>query len=443
MKNLRRLLPLILSLCGVALFAQEITLSEAVASKDYERLIAIYKTSTLDASETATVIREISAAKQKFRKAFMQAVFEKKATDTTVGSFLQNELMRLIKEKEVEDDVEYTKLCLKVAAINSASDIIFAIAPYLVHPRETIRAEANAAVAAKKDERIFLILSELIAKENNIDKIYAMETLMALKDDRAVPALLQELANPNKSVRFFALKAIEAIGSDKAQYAVIEIAQKDADEEMRLKAVSVLRLFKTSPVFYALQNLVKDANLSVRAKALDSALEQKNKRFASALSEGLAREVDAAQKLALLQGLIALSSGGGMKGIYTILKNETSENLLVWALYTCNKIGDKGCDEHLLRLLETRKEDAIQIECVLGLSLRKQQKHLAALFAVLSDTQRSAVVRSAAIASIAAFDTEASILPLFTIYEREKEPNIRAQMRVLFVNLMQAKLKKL
>jgi HEAT repeat protein len=415
----------------------------ALAGKDEDKVIEIFKARDLSEEELDKITDWFDDKKEKYRKRYLYAIRDKKAASPAAGKHIHREMMRLIKENLVEDDLDYTIACLTAASPNKNSDLIYAVAPFLVHPQAKLRAEANKVVAVKKDERIYPLIGQLLAGENAIDKIYAMETLLALKDERAVPLLLLQLSNPNKNVRYFALKTLEAIGSDKAQHGVIHAAEGDADEEVRLKGVEILRNFKTGAVTSALQKLISDKNLAVRSLALESALFQKNKTYANAISDQLAHETENAQKHALLRGLFTLGSGGGMNGVLTLLKKETDQELLLWSAYACNRFNESKCAEPLSAVITNPQSEAIMIESLSALGTFKQKKHLPVLFTVAQNDKHSGLIRSAALASIQQYDTDASIPPLFELYTKEKDQPMRVQIRVLITDLMRRKLPKI
>jgi HEAT repeat protein len=418
-------------------------LDSAIAGDDASMAIDIYTSTALNDEETETLVEWIAKAKEKYRKRLTRQISDKQRTDAASGKHIHNELLRLIKENKVEDDIDYTELCLKVAGPNKNPDLIYTIAPFLVHPQASLRAEANRAVAIRRDERIYPLVGQLLAADNAIDKIYAMETLLALKDERAVPLLLLQLSNSNKNVRYFALKTLEAIASDKAQYGVIHLAQNEADEEVRLKAVEILRQFKTGPVFSALQKLISDGKIPIRARALESALAQNDKRYANAISEQLVRETEIAQKHALLRGLLALGSGGGMNGVLALLKKENDVDLLLWSAHACIRFNEQRCADPVSHLLATSPEETIVLEALVALGVFRQKKHLQQLLSVLHDASRAQIVRSAALASIMQYDSEATMQQLFVTYDQEKEQAIRVQVKLYLVDLMKRKLPKL
>jgi len=416
---------------------------KALVAKDEDGVIAVFKAYELNDEDIEAVNRFFSDKKVSYRKRYVLTMRDKPATNAAAGKFLNDEILRLMKENRVEDDLDYTKACLEAAAANKNPDLIYAVAPFLVHPRSELRAEANKAVAAKRDERIYPLIGQLLAGENTIDKIYAMETLLALKDERAVPLLLLQLSNANKNVRYYALKTLEAIASDKAQFGVIHLAEVDSDEEVRLKAIAVLRPFKTGPVFSALQRLLSDKNRAVRARALESALLQNNKNYANAISEQLARETEPTQKHALLQGLFKLGSGGGMSGVLALLKRESDSELLLWAAFACTRFNESRCADDLAALLGKAPTEAVRVEAIASLGVFRQRKHLGTLFSMLSDSQQTDLIRSAALAAIGNYDSEATLSPLFEIYAHEHNQAVRVQIKSLMDDLMKRKLPKL
>ena len=415
----------------------------ALAGKDEDKMIEIFKARDLAEEDLEKITEWFADKKEKYRKRYVYAIRDKAMVSPAAGKHVNREIMRLIKENLVEDDLDYTLALLAAAGPNKNTDLIYAVAPFLVHPQAKLRVEANKVVAIKKDERIYPLIGQLLAGENAIDKIYAMETLLALKDERAVPLLLLQLSNPNKNVRYFALKTLDAIGSDKAQHGLIHAAEGDADEEVRLKGIEILRNFKTGAVVSALQKLISDKKLVVRSLALESALFQKNKTYANAISEQLAHETEHAHKHALLRGLFTLGSGGGMNGVLTLLKKETDQELLLWSAYACNRFNESKCAEPLAAVVANPQSEAIMIESLSALGTFKQKKHLPVLFTILQNEQNSGLIRSAALASVQQYDTEAAILPLFEQYSKEKDQPMRVQIRVLITDLMRRKLAKI
>lgn len=418
-------------------------LDTAIASGDESAAIEIFKMRELSEEDIARLSDWLASRKAKYRMRFSRVIAEKQSPGLAAGKHIHNEITRLIKENLVEDDLDYTVLLLAATAPNKNPDLLYAVAPFVVHPQAKLRAEANRVIAARRDERIYPIIGQLLAAENAIDKVYAMETLLALKDERAVPLLLLQLSNPNKNVRFFALKTLEAINSDKAQYGIINLAQSDADEEVRLKAVEILRVFKTGPVFFSLQKLIGDASLPVRSLALESALVQQDKRYAYAISEQLARESEMRQKHALLQALLNLGSGGGMNGVLTLIRRENDADLLLKSAYACNRFAEIRCADSLAALALSPASEALLLECLLALGSFRQRKHLQILVAIMADEKQKQVVRSAALAAIALFDNEAAIAPLFESFAKETDQPVRVQIKMILTELMRKKLPKI
>lgn len=365
------ILPFCMALGLMPLGAAPGDLDAAIAAKDHDRVLELYRATTYEEADVERIAAFFAGEKEKYRKKFSRAIREKSTPSVEAGKHVHAELLRLIKGNLVEDDVDYTVLLLEAAALSKNQDLIYVVAPFLVHPQSRLRAEANKVVAQKRDERIYPLIGQLLAGENAIDKVYAMETLLALKDERAVPLLLLQLSNTNKNVRYFALKTLDAIRSDKAQYGIINAAQGDRDEEVRLKAIEILRHFRTGPVFSALQKLIADPLYAARQKALESAIDTRNKQYANAISDQLARETEHAHKHALLKSLLDLGSGGGMNGVLTLLKRENDPELILWSVVACNRFAESRCADALVALISTTKDTPILMECIVALGAFK------------------------------------------------------------------------
>ena len=443
MKNFLKLYFLIFALTLTTADAAPAELDAALAVKDHDRLLDLYRANDLAEPDVERIATFFGGEKEKYRKKLSRVIREKSTPSVEAGKHVHAEILRLIKANLVEDDIDYTVTLLEAAAISKNQDLIYVIAPFLVHPQSRLRAEANKVVALKRDERIYPLIGQLLAGDNAIDKVYAMETLLALKDERAVPLLLLQLSNTNKNVRYFALKTLDAIKSDKAQYGIINAAQGDKDEEVRLKAIEILRHFRTGPVFSALQKLISDPLLIARQRALESAIDTRNKQYASSISEQLARETEHQHKHTLLRALLDLGSGGGMTGVLTLLRRETDSELILWSIVACSRFAETRCADSLATLIGTSKDTPILLECIVSLGGFRQRKHLGMLLTVAATDAQPPLIRSAALAAVQQYDTEAVIMPLFEAYSKEHDQAIRVQMRQLLVDLMRRKLPKI
>ena len=83
------------------------------------------------------------------------------------------------------------------------------------------------------------------------------------------------------------------------------------------------------------------------------------------------------------------------------------------------------------------------LEGIVALGAFKQKKYLPQLLGILADPARAQLIRSAALASVTQFDSEAAIQQLFITYDAEKDQSIRVQVKVYLVDLMKRKLAKL
>ncbi|MCX7632658.1 MAG: HEAT repeat domain-containing protein [Turneriella sp.] len=411
-------------------------LAQAIASGDAEKAVALYHRGEIETKDAEALFTFIAQQKPKIRQMLAEAILAKKDQSSVVANFVHTELLRLTREKQAEQHAEYAHVLLTISLFARHSELAYSVTPFLAHPRAELRSLANTVLAAIKDERIYPLLGQLLAEGSPIEQIYALETLLALKDERSLPLLQQQLANSNKNVRYFALKAIGAIGVEKAQSSVIQLAMADPEEDVRIQAVSLLAQCRTPAAFTALQKLIADPLLKVRAQALVSALAHNDKRYANAISEQLARETESQQKHALLKALLQLGHGGGMQGIFAILKKENDPELLLQAAFACSHFADNRCSDHFAALLEKNANESLAIECLMGLAALKSRKHLALLLNAIQDSRQAFAVRSAALAAVAQLENEAAIPALFAIYDTEKDQALRVQTRQVLLELM-------
>ena len=358
------------------------------------------------------------------------------------GKLMKHLLLELTKEDRAEDDIRYTIDVLRYAGKIQDTELVLSIFAFSVHPRQELRQIANEILSARRDDRIYPLMAQLLQSSNVMEKNYAIDTMVLLKDERTGPLLTQALSDTNKTVRYYALKALDTVRFQGAQFTVIQVAQSDVDEEIRLKAVAVLGNIRTPNTLFALHKLIADVQPKIREAALNAILLHREQRSASILSEQLARETDATLKKDLIQALFQLNSGGGMAGFFTLMKNESDEQLLLWSIHAAAVWNDSRSPDMLFLLFEKDKRPSIIAEIAAAWGSLKSKKYLIALKQTLEEAKNDYLPRASALVAIELLDQASSIPVLFEIYDRENDQKMKLQIAAVIRRMMQKSLPK-
>lgn len=79
-------------------------LDAAIAEKDEDKAIAVFKTRELAEEDVEKLNDWLADKKEKYRKRYVYAIRDKAAASPAAGKHIQREVQRLIKENLVEDD---------------------------------------------------------------------------------------------------------------------------------------------------------------------------------------------------------------------------------------------------------------------------------------------------------------------------------------------------
>jgi len=333
--------------------------------------------------------------------------------------------IELLKE---EESFPVKKRIIDFISQSSDRRIVMPLVDQLSSPFSTVRESAILALKRLGDDRMFPTIFNMAGNQNPIYRVYALEAMFHLYDRRMGGLIRELLADKNKSVRYYALKCIENNRLNETIPQVRNIALNDANWEVRIKAIEVIREFRDAGSLYVVLRCVSDENRDVRHAASLTLLDFRNSSTAHAVSNQLDIESDNQIKNMLMEILISVKNAGGFRGLERVLLHESDADLRIKAAFALGFIGDIRGASLLLKGLEDRD---YRIRAEVCASLGNFKNNAAVINGLLDRVNHDEFryARSAALYSLERIGDRRVLLPLYDLYTVETDPLFRDRLK--------------
>ncbi|MCX7679495.1 MAG: HEAT repeat domain-containing protein [Spirochaetes bacterium] len=306
---------------------------------------------------------------------------------------------------------------IQVLTYINTKEIIPIIAEQLKSPFTSVREAAIQSLKKFRDDRVYAFILNLAASDNPIFTVYALNAIYHMYDSRLYNFLLEQLKSENKSIRYHALLCLEKNELNKSLPYISQLALKDENSEMRVKAIEILAnapQFNSLPIFL---QCLHDDNRDIRYASIQSIAKRKFKQTASHLSNQLYHEKEDDIKGLIMDTLVDFKDGGGYKGFSKIIRYEGNPNIKVHAAYCIGKINQ---NQGLPILIDATKDIdyRVRAEALHALSNYKENRSAEVLLSFI-ETNDNLYVRSAALYSLQKLKIKTTLLPLFRAYTKE------------------------
>ncbi len=282
-----------------------------------------------------------------------------------------------------------------------------------------------------KDDRIIPFIMKMAFSKNTVERIYAIEAFYYLSDERMIFILLNALKDPNKSIRYYAMTTLDLLSRMEAIPIYIKIIQSDVNDEVREKALNILKKIRPSNAFYPVIRMLHNRNAAIRKASLKTALAYKNKAAAYHISLQLMKEVNLELKLEQIKALLKLKSSGGTRGLSSILNQQENLEILSWAIYVAGELKDYLSFYKIIKLVNHPEMD-IQIEAVSAIGKYKNFRSTPSLIKILENEDEKYQVQIAALHSLKKINHLKTIFKLRRISNIHKNLYLKAQIKSLF-----------
>ncbi len=325
---------------------------------------------------------------------------------------------------------EVKKTAIDHVASSYDRRIVPPIVEELSNPFSAVRESAINALKKSGDDRMFPHIINMARSRNPIYKIYALEAIYLLYDRRFNAMLLEFLRDESKSVRYYAIKCIEKNRLMETLPLIRNIAAADANGEVRIKAIEVIRDFGDRSAVYVLLRCLNDQNRDIRHAAAMTLKDFQVRSTAFPVSGQLALEEHDDIKDLLIETLIRVRSSGGFRGLDRVISQEKNEKLRIKAAFALGEVGEPGAVPLLLRALND-SEYRVRAEACNSLgNYRGQRGSVTGLLGIISG-ETSLYVRLSALYALQKINDRSMAVPLFDQYGVETDTVFREKLRVM------------
>jgi HEAT repeat protein len=237
------------------------------------------------------------------------------------------------------------------------------------------------------------------------------------------------MKDENKSVRYYVLKCIENNKLIEALPQIRNIALADANWEVRIKAIDVIREFNDKNALYVLIKSVSDANRDIRHASAAALRDLRIAGAAYPVSVQLATEEDDGIKNVLIEALIRIRNTGGLTGLQKILLTDKNAGLRVRAAFALGEIGDARSVTLLYQGLNDG-DPKVKAEVCNSLAVFRGAHATVIKLLDVVNAEQDNYVRLSALYALQRLGDRTTILPLFDLYGVETDPVFREKLRI-------------
>lgn len=320
------------------------------------------------------------------------------------------------------------KQVIDIIAASGDRRIVMGLVRELNNPFYAVRKSTILALKHIGDDRVFPYILNMSKSPDPIHRVYSLEAIYHMYDRRIYFTLIDMLKDKNKSVRYYALRCIEKNGLNQALPYVRNAAMRDSNFEVRVKAIEILGGFRDRNSKYVLLKCLSDSDRSIRYASAMSLYLLRLQRSAYPLSDRLSYESDDSVKEVMIEALIRLKNGGGLRGLRRVMEEDKNPKMRILAAYALGEIKNRKSIALLLSALHDR-EIKVRAEACHSLGNYRDKIVVRRLIHVVnSDSIR--YVRTAALYALMSIRDRSSVLPLFDRYAFEEDPVFKEKLRI-------------
>jgi len=312
--------------------------------------------------------------------------------------------------------------------------VVVPFARHLSSPCLEVREKAAEALSRNGDDRMYPFIIELTADPNPVRRIYSLEALYYLYDRRFYSLLADLLRDENKSVRIYAVRCALQNNVSELLFIIRSIALNDMNDEARIAAINSIGRFRDGKSLFILMRSLNDENRNVRFSAASALNRLRMRKSIYSVSRRLYLEEDRQIQDMLINILTALGKTGDIRGFRKILVQGSDVPLQVRAAYALGLFRDERAPAILIDALGNSSY-LVRGEVSNALGSYRTARVVDSLVRTVSSDRRR-YVRSAALYSLARINSSRSVLPLYELYSREKDPVFRVLLQATIHDLI-------
>jgi len=297
---------------------------------------------------------------------------------------------------------------------------VMPLANLLVSSHYAVRKSAARALKKVGDDRLFPVILRMVNSPTAVHRIYFIEAMNYLFDQRFYPALTALLRDENKSIRIYVLNCLKENRITESLGLVRGAAMSDRNDEVRIAAIEAIGAMRDGNGLNVLHVTMNDRNRDVRCESVRAINLIGSAASVNPLSTRLYAEDDNEIKDMIIDALSSMKRVGDVRGLEKIVTGDSNLSLRIKSAYV---LGFSGSQQSFAALQQALKDSdyRVRAEACNSLGNFRSRQALAVLFEVLEKNEQ-VYVKSAALYSIRRINEKSSLLGLFELYAKEKDP---------------------
>ncbi len=315
-----------------------------------------------------------------------------------------------------------------VRVIDAMSDFndrsfVLPLAEHLVSSHYAVRKSAARALKKVGDDRLFPVILKMVNSPVPVHRIYFIEAMNYLFDQRFYPSLTGLLRDENKSIRIYVLNCLKENRISESLALIRGAALGDKNDEVRIAAIEAIGAMRDGNGLNVLHVTMNDRNRDVRSESVRAINLIGSAVSINPLSLRLLAEEDNEIKDLMLETLSSVRRVGDIRGLEKILLNDSNLGLRIKSAYV---LGFSGSHQAFSALHQALRDPDFRVraEACNSIGNFRNRQALASLFEVL-ERNEEVYVKSAALYAVRRINDKTSLMGLFDLYTREKDPIFR------------------
>ncbi len=304
---------------------------------------------------------------------------------------------------------------------------VLPLANLLVSSHHAVRKSAARALKKVGDDRLFPVILKMVNSPTAVHRIYFIEAMNYLFDQRFYPSLTGLLRDENKSIRIYVLNCLKENRITESLVLVRGAAMSDKNDEVRIAAIEAIGAMRDGNGLNVLHVTMNDKNRDVRCESVRAINLIGSAASVNPLSTRLYSEDDNEIKDMIIDALSSMKRVGDVRGLEKIVTGDSNLSLRIKSAYV---LGFSGSQQSFAALQQALKDSdyRVRAEACNSLGNFRSRQALSVLFEVLEKNEQ-VYVKSAALYSIRRINEKSSLLGLFDLYTKEKDPIFKEMLQ--------------
>lgn len=298
-----------------------------------------------------------------------------------------------------------------------------------------IRRKSFKVIATLRDDRAIPYLMQLANSSRPIYKYYFLEAIGYYRDERFDSFLFNMITEESPGVRSKALQTIVKLNLQNKFFIIPQKALEDPNYDVRKHSINIIKKNNLKQYSYVLSKSIFDSNYEVRNATVNAIVKFKEKNYAKFIAEQLKKENVDPLKLKMIDALVNLNNHGGGQGLVAVL-DDNNEKVRSKSVHAISLLGLNSASKNIIEVFKNEKNHTVKMDFIKAMGILKDSDFSLSLIQILNSPQEKIDLKKLAIISINQIDDDKILLELFTVYEAEKQVELKSMMSDVIKQLL-------